>query len=424
MAELREPPMHIAVLGPIASADVRHLLHEPSAALPGGYAGAPLMATLIEGLLARGHRVTAITLSADMPLDGSRAVGAEGPRFTLVCCPLRPRAWPFNGWRPGRIVDLFAYERAALLRAINAAAPDVVHAHWAYEFGWAALDSGLPHVITSHDAPLVIARYYGGLVLGGYRWLRALMARHVLRRARLVTTVSPYMVREIQPWCRQTVNVVPNPVAASVFELRREPVPGRQRVLMVCNGWSARKNPEPALRAFALLSRRLPDAELVLLGTDFAPGQRASQWWAQMGLIGNVRFVGSVPYASVLGWMADSDVLLHPALEESFGAVIAEAMALGVPAIAGQASGAVPWVVGDDGLLVDVHQPQAMCDALVRLLQDVTLRQALGNRGRASMAARFGAESVVMQYEALCRRAVAAAPQSARLAAASEVNGR
>lgn len=416
--------MHIAVLGPIASVDVRHLLHEPAAVLPGGYGGAPLMATLIEGLLARGHRVTAITLSGDMPLDGPRALRAEGPRFTLVCCPLRPRAWPFNGWRPGRIVDLFAYERAALLQAIKTAAPDVVHAHWAYEFGWAALDSGLPHVITSHDAPLVIARYYGGLVHGGYRWLRALMARLVLRRARLVTTVSPYMVREIQSWCRQAVNVVPNPIAASVFALKRESVPGRRRVLMVCNGWSARKNPEPALEAFALLSRRLPDAELVLLGADFAPGQRASQWWAQQGLDGKVRFIGSVPYGSVLDWMADSDVLLHPALEESFGAVIAEAMALGIPAVAGEASGAVPWVVGQDGLLVDVRQPQAIADALLRLLQDDTLRRTLGERGRASMAARFSAESVVMQYETLCRQALAAAPQSRPLAAASEASGR
>src|SRR5262249_1020103 len=142
--------------------------------------------------LARGHRVTGITLSGDMPLH-HHEVRAPGRDFELVLCPLRPRAWPFNGLRPGRIVDLYAFERAGLQRAIEAAAPQLVHAHWAYEFAWAALRSGLPHVVTCHDAPYVIARYQRTLRHGAYRWLRAGMASHVLRRAHRVTTVSPYM---------------------------------------------------------------------------------------------------------------------------------------------------------------------------------------------------------------------------------------
>ncbi len=406
--------MHIAVLGPIASADIRRLLHDPMAALPQGYPGAPLMATLIEGLLSRGHQVTAITLSADLPLDDGATRRASGPRLTVLYCPMRPRAWPFNGRRPGRIVDLFAFERAALRRAIDEAAPDVVHAHWAYEFGWAALDSGLPHVITSHDAPAVIARYYGHPVLAGYRWLRALMAWRVMRRATCVTTVSPYMVRQIQSWCRVPVAVVPNPLPAGLLARARRNQLGRQRVLMVCNGWNRRKNPEPALAAFAQVAARLPHAELVLLGHDFGPGQQASRWWARKGGSGQVRFVGAVSHEQVLDWMADSDVLLHPALEESFGAVVAEAMALGVPVVAGAASGAVPWIVGDNGLLVDVGSPQSIATALHALLSDEARRQQLGARAKADMATRFGAAAVVLQYEQLCGQALARAVPAVR----------
>ena len=69
------------------------------------------MVTLIDALLARGHRVTAITTSADLPLRVDATRWWRGDRFSLACCPMRPRAWPFNGALPGRIVDLYAFER-------------------------------------------------------------------------------------------------------------------------------------------------------------------------------------------------------------------------------------------------------------------------------------------------------------------------
>ncbi len=314
---------------------------------------------------------------------------------------MRPRAWRPNGWRLGRILDLYAFERRGLEAAIARAQPDVVHAHWAYEFAWAGLRSGRPCLVTSHDSPFTIARYYKGFTLGGYRWLRAFMAWHVLRQARAASTVSPYMAEQIQHLCRVPVQVVPNLIGDQVFALERVREPGRCRVLMVCNGWSAYKNPEPALRAFAAVALRMPDAELVVLGHDFGLGERGEQWWRGQGLQGRVRFIGAVSYPQVLQWMAQSDLLLHPSLEESFGAAIAEAMAVGLPVVAGQASGAVPWVVGAHGRLVDVNVSAAMAAAILELLADPALRETLGQAGRASIASRFSASAVAAQYLAL-----------------------
>jgi glycosyltransferase involved in cell wall biosynthesis len=261
--------------------------------------------------------------------------------------------------------------------------------------------------VTSHDSPFTIARYYKGFTLGGYRWLRAFMAWHVLRQARKVSTVSPYMVQQIQHLCRVPVDVVPNPVGDPVFLLQRTVEPGRQRVLMVCNGWGAHKNPEPALEAFAAVARQVPVAELVVLGHGFGPGGQAEQWWRAHGLTGQVRFIGPVPYAQVLQWMAQSELLLHPSLEESFGAVIAEAMAVGLPVVAGRASGAVPWVVGEHGRLLDVQEPAAMAAAMLELLADAPLRESLGKAARLSVASRFSAKAVVAQYIALYAQVLA-----------------
>ncbi|MBC7732914.1 MAG: glycosyltransferase family 4 protein [Bacteriovorax sp.] len=391
--------LHIGIAAPIATADIAHLLDSQVAPLPRGYAGAPLLGTLIEELLRRGHRVSAFTLSSDLPLDDGSTVVLKGHNLTLYCCPMRPRAWPFNGSRVGRIVDLYAFERRGLERAIAHAKPDVVHAHWAYEFAWAALRSGLPHVVTCHDSPFVIARFQRDFRHGAYRWLRAGMAWHVLRQARHVTTVSPYMVAQIQPLCRAAVSVVPNPITERAFARPRIAQPGRQRVLMVANGWDVRKNGEAALRAFALLSESLPGAELQVFGHDHGEGESAHRWWQQIGLKGRVSFVGGVTHEQVLAAMAQADVFMHAALEESFGAVLAEALAIGTPVVAGAASGAVPWVVGDAGRLVDVTRPESIAAALRDLLTDAAESSRLGHVGSERVRSMFSAEAVTAAYE-------------------------
>lgn len=407
---LSPPRLHIAVLGPIASEDVRPLLRTPGTALPRGYAGAPLMAVLITELLARGHRVSAITLSSDLPLLDQTSVSADGENFTMHWCPMRPRAWPPNrspqGWRLGRIVDLYAFERRQLRHAIDAAAPDLVHAHWLYEFSAAAIASQRPHLLTSHDSPVRVARLQRGLRYAGYRWLRVWMARQVLRRARLVSAVSPLLAADLQAMARLPIEVVANPLAPAVWQQRRHAAPGRARVLMVGHGFNALKNSHLGMRAFALLAKTKPEAELVLIGDGFGPGEAAQAWWGARG--GNLRFVGAWPHDAVLALMAECDVLLHPSLEESFGVVVAEALAIGLPVVAGRSSGAVPWVAGGAATLVDVNDEQALATALAACLTQPPALDAATRveQGRAAMRERFTVARIVDGYEALYRRAL------------------
>jgi hypothetical protein len=96
---------------------------------------------LIGELLRQGHQVLGITV--DYRLGGQAPVVARGPGFELHVLPGRLRAWRFNGWQPGRALDAFRVERQALVATLAALRPDVVHAHWTYEFALAALDSGL-----------------------------------------------------------------------------------------------------------------------------------------------------------------------------------------------------------------------------------------------------------------------------------------
>lgn len=396
--------MHIAMAGPMAGAELAPLLGRAREQLPQGYAGAPLVAQIVQGLLARGHRVTALSLSADLPPRADAAAAFESGALRVVFCPMRRRAWRFNGTQPGRVVDLFRLERRALVHQLRQAAPDLVHGHWAYEFGWAAASSGLPHLVTCHDAPLRIAELQTTWQHRAYRQLCALLARRTLARAQQVSAVSPYLIEQVQGLCRVPVQLVPNALSQQAMSRRRVPQPGRERLLVVANGFGPRKNTQAALQAAARVAALRPKVELVMLGHDHGPHGLAERWWRKQGFGAlTVRFVGPCAHDEALEWMSRSDVLLHPALEESFGLVLAEAMVIGLPVVAGRGVAAVPWVTGGAARLVDVHDPAAIADAAVSLLIDAGSAGALSERARAEALARFTPDRLLDGYEALYR---------------------
>ena len=393
--------MHIAFVGPIAGGDIGEYLHADGKLVPRGYLGAPLTGALIGELLRLGHRVTGITTDPQLPLGGG-PVRLEGPNFSFVACPARPNAWRPNGLHLGRVVDLFGFERRQISRAIIDAAPDIVHAHWSYEFALAALAQTAPHLITCHDSPGVVLRY----TRSAYRALRYLMASYVFRRGQEFSTVSDYMARELSKPLGHLPQVIPNPVADYAIARGRPHLAGKsRRVAMVCNGWERRKNAEPALRAFGLWRQVEESAQLHLYGADFGPGQNAQRWAEQHGVSAGMSFHGVVGHRELVASLSEMDALLHPSLEESFGVVLAEAMALGLPVVAGRDSGAVPWVMGADangrceaGVLADVRDPQAIRVALGTLFDSEYEGRSIAGLARAR--GEFSASSVVKLYEA------------------------
>lgn len=403
--------MRICIVGPIATENVTHLLGaKMSANAPAGYIGAPILATLIESLLDRGHDIVAVTTDAALPVKGGN-ITLQGERLKMVYCPQRRRAFGPADGRMGRAADGFRLERRFLVDAIRAAQPDVVHAHWLYEFAWAAQDSGFPHVVTAHDSPAQILKYSRNL----YRAVRYLIARRVASRARHLTTVSPYMQKELAAITAAKVDVVPNPLPKHVLYVGTT-LPnslekaGGKRVpclAMVFNGWGSRKNGEVGLRAFSLMRHEMPEAELYLFGQGVGKGEEAARWAEANGLADGVRFVGRLPHELLLWQLSTCDLLLHPALEESFGVALIEAMSLGVPVIGGLESGAVPWVVGESGRLVDVSSPGAIAEAALELLKAPVTLAALSAQAKKSALARFSPDAVAAAYEAYYRQALA-----------------
>ena len=391
--------MHIAILAPSdRSFIIQFLPNEDLACLPIGYTGAPFIGTLISELLKKNHQVTAITTSFAINDDYQVKVYRFG-RFSWIVVPQRPHSFRINGNKKGYMLDFYNDEQNLIVNSIREIAPDFVHAHWSYEFAGAAIKSGLPCLVTVHDNSIKVLFYFKNL----FRFGRLLMAEHYLKQVRFASTVSPYMQAYTKKRCG-SVKVIANPVtidstiteinAAILYKSQTMVAP---RLIMINNGWNACKNGLSALLAFKQLQQQLPNATLHLFGDGSELNGLANQEALPLGL-SNITYYGAVPHSQLMEEIKQAHVLIHPALEESFGVVLIEAMSCGVPVIGGIKSGAVPWVVNDERLLVDVTKPEQILRKTLALLSDSNSYQQISMQAYSNVSTRFSSKSVIDTY--------------------------
>jgi glycosyltransferase involved in cell wall biosynthesis len=98
-----------------------------------------------------------------------------------------------------------------------------------------------------------------------------------------------------------------------------------------------------------------------------------------------IRYLGYVPEGDLPGLTAGATAFVFPSLYEGFGLSLVQAMACGVPAITSRGSSLVE-VAGEDAILVDPRNTDAIAAAIERLALSPSLREDLGQRGRLRAA--------------------------------------
>jgi len=161
-----------------------------------------------------------------------------------------------------------------------------------------------------------------------------------------------------------------------------------------------------AIRAFALLHQNRPSARLTIAGSGPEAG-RLQALVADLGLAGAVRFTGTLDREGMAALYAAADVCVNPSLTDNSPNSVLESMAAGVPVVSTNVGG-VPYIVqdGHNGLLVPPGDPQAMAQALERVLGDAALWQRLSAAGRLDVQ-RFAWPQVAERLLGVYRRALA-----------------
>jgi len=163
------------------------------------------------------------------------------------------------------------------------------------------------------------------------------------------------------------------------------------------------------LQAFARVREQLPGARLLLIGaTMMGSGnpdglEEVRGWVNDWGIEDAVHLAGM--RTDVERLLRGADLLVLPSHREGMPRSILEAMATGLPVVATDIRGCREEVVdGETGLLVPIHDPVRLADAILRILDDPEKRRAMGDAGRRRVEELFDEEKVLDRQIEVFRR--------------------
>lgn len=261
---------------------------------------------------------------------------------------------------------------------------------------------GKPVVLQVATLTAVERRMRARAETGPLAMWRAVMTRAVahlderaLRRVDAVTVANPWMLAHAQAAAAsRPIRVLYAPPGVDMSTFRPpgpdEPCEAGGFILAVARFSDVRKNPMLLLDAYALLVQALDDApDLVLAGAD-PPG---AAFWARarsLDLEDRIRFVPAPAVESLAELYRHALCFALSSDEEGFGVVLIEAMASGVPVVSTRCGGPDGIITdGVDGYLVDRDDAMAMADRFRRLAANPVAARAMGQRGLATVAARY-----------------------------------
>ncbi|HYY59203.1 MAG TPA: glycosyltransferase family 4 protein, partial [Pyrinomonadaceae bacterium] len=124
-----------------------------------------------------------------------------------------------------------------------------------------------------------------------------------------------------------------------------------------------------ALRAFALIQKRFPDASLVVAGDG--PQRAELEKLARELNLRNTEFIGGIPFEKMAALCDRADIYLNAPNLDNMPSSITECLASGMPVVTTNAGG-IPYIVKHEEtcLMVERNDHEAMAAAAIRLLED------------------------------------------------------
>jgi len=205
------------------------------------------------------------------------------------------------------------------------------------------------------------------------------------------------------------MTVVPNGVGPEFFA-HPEPLEGWKGegpTVLFVGRLEPRKGLEYLVRAFLRLKPGFGGLRLLVVGRDDRNQRDKAMAMVPPRLRPDLVFLGVVPQADLPGCYAAADVFCAPSLGgESFGIVLAEAMAVGLPVVCSDIGGYRDLVRdGTDGLLVPPGDAEALAAALAGLLDNPARLAAMG-QAAAAAARRYAWEVVAGEVAEVYRTAL------------------
>ncbi len=339
----------------------------------------------------RGHQVDVLAPVRDpASMPGVHAVGRPvNIRYNASNAPIDPRPW----------------SRRAVRRELARLRPDLVHVHEPLTPStsmWATLEARSP----------VVGTFHSGASRAVLFDLAAPLLRRVAERLAVRIAVSEAAASFVRDRVGGRFEIVPNGVDVSRFAEAAPADLGPGTTLLFLGRLDPRKGFPVAVAAFERLAAERDDLQLVVLGDG---PDRAALRTLPPRVRDRVRMFGPIPNVDIPPYLKACDLYLGASVGgESFGMVLVEAMAAGLPIVASRIPGYTEVVRdGLEALLVMPGDPASLASAAAKVLD----HPAIAARMRAAGIERarlFDWSEVVTRLEDIYRRVSRTGPSSLR----------
>jgi glycosyltransferase involved in cell wall biosynthesis len=218
----------------------------------------------------------------------------------------------------------------------------------------------------------------------------------IIELSNKITSVSLNVSEELSSYGLESskITVIENAVDTEFFSPKRLEVKGETNILFVGILRSGKGVSEIIACAKIVCDKR-PDARFLICGDG--PLLRALRLQVlKIGLQNKIIFLGYVDRTRLLQLYQKAAVLFHPSSHEGLSTVILEAMSCGLPVVAKDIPGNRGVILSEiNGILVPHKSPELMADSILRLLNDVKLRQNMGKAATSTIRNNYSWDKTV-----------------------------
>ena len=387
------------------------------------------------GLRKRGHEVLVIAPSFDGKFHIDNDEGVKTVHLTSAKFPFYPdqiNAVPEKKEFLGLPMPRLTYKNGIwwstralteVKKVLDEFQPDVIHLQTAETIAIAII-----HYVRKHGTPLVTTGHaYPDNITGQFKFLkpvkkpvdatvRAYMASF-LKHAEYATMPTEMAIEDLVPKNRKhfkvPVEALSNGVDLSEFKpgkpsteiLRKYNIDIKKPRVLYVGRVDPEKSIENVVEAFAAMSKRVPEAELLIVGDGIAK-PRIEKLVAERGLEDEVRFLGRVMPPDLYEIYKTGTLFATASETETQGIVLIEAAATGLPLVAVDA-GAVRELCQNkkNGILCKPGNINQMAKAMVKIIGDKTLHKQY-SAGSIEIAKKHDINHTLSRFEEIYQTAI------------------
>jgi phosphatidylinositol alpha-mannosyltransferase len=229
--------------------------------------------------------------------------------------------------------------------------------------------------------------------------------KSVMKYLHVLTAVSDSGAEYAASMSDEPIKLIPNGIDLAKYKHKPVEHDKETKTILYIGRLERRKGVRYLLKAFQLLSQKMPEARLIIAGDG--PDREKLELLADDLKLTNISFLGYISEELKLELLAEADIFCSPAVYgESFGIVLLEAMATGTVCVAGNNSGYSDLMEGVGALsIVDPHFSDEFARRLYILLSEPKL-QALWKSWAKEHIKQFTYPKVVDQYEAMYKESL------------------